>query len=330
MTSSSFNFGDYLLSKIPCAIEGVNCIVDPDKCYDIHGNRMEPTVNISCEKELNTKRRILHDLLTDEYDSEFYDFKLKKNNKYVKDIFTMFSKIPKIIPKSQTKPSEPVFDEIPVRKTDGVKLTDFLRKMNADLIGYSCNHNTLEDKCNKVFKSTEDLLKDEKFLEYKDFVERYVDIIYGIFNYYWRDIENENLQRQNVVADFTINFKEKLKITNTILKLNLEITDINSMSNKRYSRCEAKQRLYEYTLREVQRMREEQEEMIDRKFDESDYDMDKFMQNNYPTVERLLLKDIQRRYAKEFLQGYYIYFFFLFLMVRRLGFQLLIPDSHLI
>ena len=105
-----------------------------------------------------------------------------------------------------------------------------------------------------------------------------------------------------VVADFTINFKEKSAISTAIRKLNLDIADINSRSNKRCSRCETKQKLYEYTLREVQRMREEQEEQeeIDRKFDENDYYMSKFMQNNFPNTERLLLKDIQQRFAKEF------------------------------
>lgn len=304
-STSSFNFGHYLLSKIPNSIENVNGVVDPNSCYDVYGNYMEPTVHISCEKELNTKRRILQDLLTDNYDSEFYDFKLEKNNKYVRDIFTMFSKLPKLMPVSQTKPFEPIFAEIPVMKTDNVKITDFLRKMNLDFIGYYCNHNTLEEKCDKVYKSTEDLLKDEKFKRYKEFVERYVDIIYGIFIYFWRDLENkyehESL-RQKVVSDFTINFKEKTKIHNTICKLNLDIADINSRSNKRCSRCEAKQRLYEYTLREVQRMRDEQEEQetIDRKFDENDYDIQKFMQNNFPNVERLLLKDVQQRFTKEF------------------------------
>ena len=32
---------------------------------------------------------------------------------------------------------------------------------------------------------------------------------------------------------------------------------------------------------------------IDRQFDEHDYDLAKFMQNNYPSIDRLLLKDVQ-------------------------------------
>ena len=59
------------------------------------------------------------------------------------------------------------------------------------------------------------------------------------------------------------------------------------------------QKLYEYTLREVQRMRSEQEE-LDRQFDETDYDMAKFMQNNFPNIDRFLLKDVQQRYSKEY------------------------------
>ena len=190
-SSSCFNVGEYLLSKISAPIENVNGTMDPEECYDIYGNKMELTVHISCTQELETKRRILRDLLTDNYDPGFYDFKLEKNNKYVQDIFTMFSKLPKIIPISQTKPFEATFEEIPVRKTDSADLKKFLRKMNVNFLGYYCNHNILEEKCDKVYKSTSDLLEDEKFKKYKEFVERYVDIIFGIFIYYWRDQENE-------------------------------------------------------------------------------------------------------------------------------------------
>ena len=39
---------------------------------------------------------------------------------------------------------------------------------------------------------------------------------------------------------------------------------------------------------------------LDRKFNESDYDMAKFMQNNFPNIDRFLLKDVQQRYSKEY------------------------------
>ena len=49
-------------------------------------------------------------------------------------------------------------------------------------------------------------------------------------------------------------------------------------------------------------MREEQEEQeqLDRQFDETDYDMTKFMKDNYPNIDRFLIKDVQQKYLKQF------------------------------
>ena len=49
-------------------------------------------------------------------------------------------------------------------------------------------------------------------------------------------------------------------------------------------------------------MRNEQQEQeeINRKYDESDYDIETFMKDNYPTIERFLLKDVQQKYNKVF------------------------------
>ena len=58
-SSSCFNVGEYLLSKIPVPIESVNVTLDLEECIDVQGTKMEPIVHISCTKELEMKRRIL-------------------------------------------------------------------------------------------------------------------------------------------------------------------------------------------------------------------------------------------------------------------------------
>lgn len=294
-----FNVNEYLVDLIPKPISDVNGKVD--KYYDIHGNPIKPLVEVSCEKELNTKRMIMRDLLTNNYNPDAYDVKFEHNNKYIKDVFTMISSLPKIMPISQTKPFEPIFNEIEVLKTDSAELKKFLRKMNVQFVGYYCDHNAMNEKCDKVVMSTSELLESEDFEKYKEFIERYANCIYDVFCYYWYDMENNNNHEslRSKVNEFHIDYSTLLKLRCCITRINTKIFNINSSSNKRCSKCEAKQRLYEYTLREVQRMRAEQEE-IDRQFDESDYDLAKFMQNNYPNIDRLLLKDVQQRYAKEF------------------------------
>ena len=290
------HIAEYLVSLIPKPIKGVNDVVE--KQYDIHGNLIEPLVKVSCEKELNMKKRIMYDLLNNNYDPSFYDVKNEHNNKYIKDIFTMISSLPKLDAIHQTKPFEATFDEIPVRQTDSAEIKKFLRKMNVQFIGYYCNHNTIDEKCDKVVMNTSDLLESELFEEYKQFIERYASCIYDVFVYYWYDLENNNAQR-NEINELHVDYSTLMKIRVCINKLNTKIYNINSQSNKRCARCESMQKLFDYTLREVQRMRSEQEE-LNRQFNETDYDMTKFMQHNYPNIDRLLLKDVQQRYSKEF------------------------------
>ena len=289
---------DYLVNLIPKPIKGVNDVVE--KQYDIHGNLIEPLVKVSCEKELNMKKRIMYDLLNNNYDPSFYDVKNDHNNKYIKDVFTMITSLPKLDAIHQTKPFEATFDEIPVRQNDSAEIKKFLRKMNVQFIGYYCNHNAIDEKCDKVVMNTSDLLESEQFEEYKQFIERYASCIYDVFVYYWYDIENNNAQRSEI-NELHVDYSTLMNIRLCINKLNTKIYNINSQSNKRCSRCESMQKLFDYTLREVQRMRMEQEEIY-RQFDETDYDMSKFMQNNYPNIDRLLLKDVQQRYSKEFNQ----------------------------
>ncbi len=293
---TELHIAEYLVNLLPKPIKEVNDVVEMH--YDIYGAPIEPLVKVSCEKELSTKRRIMHDLLTDHYDPSFYDVKQEHNNKYIKDVFTMISSLPKLDAISQTKPIESTFDEIPVRQTDSAEIKKFLRKLNVQFIGYYCDHTTVDEKCDKVVMNTSDLLESETFEEYKQFIERYVNCIYDVFVYYWYDNESHNAQRSEI-NELHVDYSTLMKMRLCINKLNTRIYTINSHSNKRCARCEAKQKLYDYTLREVERMRSEQEE-LDRQFDETDYDMAKFMQNNYPNIDRFLLKDVQQRYSKEF------------------------------
>ena len=293
---TELHIAEYLVNLIPKPIKEVNDVVEMH--YDIYGNPIEPLVKVSCEKELTMKRRIMYDLLNNNYDSSFYDVKNEHNNKYIKDVFTMISSLPKLDAISQTKPIEATFDEIPVRQTDNGDIKKFLRKMNVKFLGYYCDHNAVNEKCDKVVMNTSGLMESETFEEYKQFIERYASCIYDVFTYYWYDLENNNSQRSEI-NELHVDYSTLMKMRLCINKLNTKIYNINSQSNKRCSRCESMQKLYEYTLREVQRMRSEQEE-LDRQFNETDYDMAKFMQNNYPNIDRFLLKDVQQRYSKEF------------------------------
>lgn len=286
--TENFNVNEYLVDIIPKAINGA-----VERYYDNYGDPIKPLVEVSSDKELSTRRMIMHDLLTDNYNPAVYDVKLEANNKYIKDVFSMISSLPKIMLITQTKPYEPVFEEIVVKPSDSAELKKFLRKMNVQFIGYYCDHNAINEKCDKVVMSTSDLLNSKEFQKYKEFVELYASCVYDVFTYYWYDLENHNNERWKV-NEFHIDYSALMKMRCCINSINTKVFNINSQSNKRCSKCEAKQRLYEYTLREVQRMRDEQEQ-----FDASDYDISKFMTDTYPTIDRFLLKDVQQKYIKK-------------------------------
>ncbi|KAK8881102.1 hypothetical protein M9Y10_003830 [Tritrichomonas musculus] len=246
---------------------------------------------------------ILKDLLLNEYDAVKYDVELEHNNQFIKDVFTLVNKLPKLLQISQTKPIEPIFDEIEVLKTDSVEIKKFIRKVNYDMIGYNCNHNAINEKCDKVFINVNDLIESDEYKEYCNFIKRCMLEIYTNIKWYEHEkktytSKSNRWQYSNIEGVR----RELSNIKSVIFKLNAKITEINSKTNKRCSRCEAKQRLYDYSLREIERMRNEQQEQeeINRKYDESDYDIETFMKDNYPTIERFLLKDVQQKYNKVF------------------------------
>ena len=247
---------------------------------------------------------ILKDLLLNQYDTVKYDVELEHNNQFIKDVFTLVNKLPKLLQISQTKPIEPIFDEIEVLKTDSAEIKKFIRKVNYDMIGYNCNHNAINEKCDKVFINVNDLIESDEYKEYCNFIKKCMLKIYT--NIKWFEHEKKNSITNKSNRQHYSNIEELRTelshIKSVIFKLNAKIIEINSKSNKKCSKCEAKQRLYDYSLREIERMRNEQQEQeeINRKYDESDYDIETFMKDNYPTIERFLLKDVQQKYNKVF------------------------------
>mgnify|MGYP002475926201 CR=1 FL=1 len=84
------------------------------------------------------------------------------------------------------------------------------------------------------------------------------------------------------------------------------ITDNNSQTNKRCSRCEAAIRKYKYSVFEINRMREElrEQQEINQQYVEqpmeNKYDIKTFLQKNFPSIERFPLSDVKNKYKMTF------------------------------
>ena len=102
---------------------------------------------------------------------------------------------------------------------------------------------------------------------------------------------------------------DSVEIKKFIRKVNYDMIGYNcnhDIYQMPCSRCDAARRKYQYSLFQINRMREELKEQqeIDQQYmetpDENKYDMKWFLQKNYPTIDRFLLKDVQTKYKATF------------------------------
>ena len=261
------------------------------------------------------KTIILRDLLANNYIQTKYECKSPYNTKLIKDIFDIVKQLPPIATITKSKPEVPQFDEIEVYKSDSAEIKKFIRKINVKMLGYSCNHKTIDEKCDKVVKNITDLMKGEEYKCYERFIDKGVSCIMDILRYNENEelafcrygIPNKYQDEGNTLylyADYEIK-----EVVEAIVMLNGKIAGSNSQTNKRCSKCEAIVRLYNYSVKEVARMREElaEQKAIDAKYEatpgEEKYDIKQFLAENYPTINRFPLKDVKDRYKATFKLG---------------------------
>ncbi|KAK8853685.1 hypothetical protein M9Y10_017246 [Tritrichomonas musculus] len=259
------------------------------------------------------KATIKKDLLSNNYDPIKYKLNLETNTNLIHDIFTIFQSMPKLNDITQAKPDVPIFEQIEELKTDSAEIKKFIRKVNYDMIGYHCNHNTINEKCDKVYSNVVDIYKSEEYQSYKSFLNYALMIAMSIIN------KDKDGRPYNVYPrdpslcdepeDFSFGFIDKFSVreaSDNILIINGMIANNNAQTNKSCSRCDAARRKYKYSLFQIDRMREELKEQqeIEQQYietpDENKYDMKWFLQKNYPSIDRFLLKDVQTKYKATF------------------------------
>ena len=227
---------------------------------------------------------------------------LQRNQQYLNDIVTIAYSLPQLIDYSKTKPVIPEFDEIEVFKTDSAELKKFIRKVNYEMIGFHCNHKVINEQVDKIYKNMSDLYTSNDFKQYKEFINLLAMIVWNIKN---RDDMDKIYKDTELIPTKT----EVEKIINIIVSLNGKISETNAKTNPECSKCKATVRKYEYSLREIQRMRDELREQneIDEQIintpAEEKYDFKAFMTRNYPSIDKFQLKDVKDKYKREFKQS---------------------------
>ena len=217
--------------------------------------------------------------------------KLHQNSNYLKDIVTIYESIPQLIDFEQCKPVMPEFDEIEVMKSDSAEIKRFIRKVNNQMLGFHCNHKTMNEACDKVYKVITDIYESAEFKQYHEFIER---LVYAVIRIRRSDSYN---QIHDTPQDIPNKFEVK-KVIDIILKINGNISASNAKTCPECAKCKAAKRKYEYNVREIQRMRDELKEQIEllEAPAESETDMNAFMDKYYPQSDRIPLSDIKKRY----------------------------------
>ena len=207
---------------------------------------------------------IKNDLLSNNYDPIKYKLNIETNTNLIHDIFMIFQSMPKLNDITQTIPEVPIFDQIEELKTDSAEIKKFIRKVNYDMIGYHCNHNSINEKCNKVYNNVVNIYKSDEYQDYKSFIDHALLIAISIINkgkdgkpYDVYPTSSAFLCKEP--EDFSLGFIDKCRIkevSDNILIINGMIANNNAQTNKSCSKCDAARRKYNYSLFQIDRMRE--------------------------------------------------------------------------
>ena len=231
--------------------------------------------------------------------NSYFESQLEKNKQYLDKINNILKKLPKIVDFVKEKPVIPEFDEIEVLKTDSNEIKKFIRKANYDFLGFHCNHKDFDKQYDKVDSEIAKLFESNEYKEYDKMIESFASTLYHIIKY---DEMGKVIEHYEVL-ELESNAK---KLVDLILKITAKVISVNANVRSSCPKCHATVRKYNYVLKEVQRMREElyEQEEIDKEYEEKPaeekFSMKKFMDDNFPTVDRFLLSDVKDKYKKTF------------------------------
>ncbi|KAI5523668.1 organellar and viral DNA polymerase type B, partial [Trichomonas vaginalis G3] len=220
-------------------------------------------------------QKIKQELLTSNLDCSAKD---ETNEQYLYEMQDIIDHLPKLPEIQQQKLTIPEFDEIEVRLTDSVEIKKFIRKVNYEFLGFHCNHKVMDI----------DLYKSEEFKTYDNFVSLVAKCVWEIRD---KDSRGKVWNEQIKPAMF-----EMKKTIDALVILAGKISMYNAKMNPQCSKCKAAMRKYNYSVKEIERMR-------------NDYaDLKKEMTNNeFETVGKIdnetkvvRIGDLNVRYSKKY------------------------------
>lgn len=224
---------------------------------------------------------------------------ITENSNYLVIIQDIVDSLPKLPDIKQQRLTIPEFDEIEVMKHDSAEVKKFIRKVNYEFLGYHCNHKVIDHDCDMIYKNTTDLIECKEFKEYNEFLTNMSHCVWNIRN---RDQYKKVWKEVYLLPTGS----EVKKLIDNLIALSGKISAYNAKMNPTCSKCNAALRKYNYSVKEIQRMREEFDEQKEIDINYSDkpaetkYDMKTFLNENYPTIDEFPLSDVKDKYKKKF------------------------------
>ncbi|EAX74749.1 hypothetical protein TVAG_363380, partial [Trichomonas vaginalis G3] len=236
-------------------------------------------------------QKIKQELLTSNLDCSAKD---ETNEQYLYEMQDIIDHLPKLPEIQQQKLTIPEFDEIEVKTTDSVEIKKFIRKVNYEFLGFHCNHKVMDKDCDMVYKNVSDIYKSEEFKTYDNFVSLVAECVWEIRD---KDRRGKVWNEQLRPAMF-----EMKRAIDALVVLAGQISMYNAKMNPQCSKCKAAIRKYNYSVKEIERMRNDYADLKKEveKPAEDKMDMLAFLNKNYPTAEDFLLSDVKKKYKETF------------------------------
>ncbi|EAY04358.1 hypothetical protein TVAG_070080 [Trichomonas vaginalis G3] len=236
-------------------------------------------------------QKIKQELLTCNLDCSAKD---ETNEQYLYEMQDIIDHLPKLPEIQQQKLTIPEFDEIEVKATDSVEIKKFIRKVNYEFLGFHCNHKVMDKDCDMVYKNVSDIYKSEEFKTYDNFVSLVAECVWQI-----RDKDRRGKVWNKQIKPATFELK---KTIDALVVLAGKVSEYNAKMNPQCSKCKAAIRKYNYSVKEIERMRNDYADLKKEaeKPAEDKMDMLAFLNKNYPTAEDFLLSDVKKKYKETF------------------------------
>ncbi|EAX68777.1 hypothetical protein TVAG_549840 [Trichomonas vaginalis G3] len=216
------------------------------------------------------------------------------NEQYLYEMQDIIDHLPKLPEIQQQKLTIPEFDEIEVKATDSVEIKKFIRKVNYEFLGFHCNHKVMDKDCDMVYKNISDIYKSGEFKTYDNFVSLVAKCVWQI-----RDKDRRGKIWNEQIRPATFELKRAI---DALVVLAGKVSEYNAKMNPQCSKCKAAMRKYNYSVKEIERMRNDYADLKKEaeKPAEDKMDMLTFLNKNYPTADDFLLSDVKKKYKETF------------------------------